>query len=141
MKIDSSLEINGEFPPIEQRELTRLICEQFWYDGELKDSANVVHLYVDNHWFRLYFDCGIIFWREQSAAPEPYSYLDNTATKVEFRLHNLLTEIGVESCLIVSVEASEISGGSMVKIALSSGTVIEFKDVADVSSYSTQQIA
>ena len=137
MEIDSSLEINGKFPHIEQKDLSKLICEQFWYDGELKDPANVVHLCVDNHWFRLYFDCGIIFWRDQSAAPEPYSYLDKSAAKVETRLQNLLNEIGVESCLIVCVEAREISGGSMVKIALSSGAVIEFKNVADVSSYST----
>lgn len=136
MKIDSSLEINGKFPHIEQKELSGLICEQFWFDGELKDSANVVHLCVDNNWFRFYFDCGIIFWREQSSAPTPYSYFDN-GSKVEMRLQNLLTEIGVESCLVVSVEAREIAGGSMVKFSLGTGASIEFKNVADVSSYST----
>ena len=137
MKIDSSLEINGKFPDFEQKELSELICEQFWYDGVLEDSANVVYLCVDNSWFRLYFDCGIIFWRDHSLAPEPYSYFDKNGSKVEFRVQNLLTEIGVESCLIVRVEATEIEGGSMIKLVLSSGAVIEFKNVADVSSYST----
>ena len=137
MRIDSSLEINGKFPDFEQRVLSGLICEQFWYDSVLEDSANVVYLRVDNCWFKLYFDCGIIFWREQSSVPTPYSYFDNNGSKVETRLQNLLTEIGAESCLVVSVEAREIVGGSMVKLSLSTGAVIEFKNVADVSSYST----
>ena len=69
MSIEPNLDIDGTFPQLIGEVVDSIICEQFWYNGVLEDSANVIHLLINKNWHRLYFDCGIVFWRKDSSQP------------------------------------------------------------------------
>ena len=46
--LDPSIpDITGEPPQLSGRICTALICEQFWYQGELVSAANVIYLKED----------------------------------------------------------------------------------------------
>ena len=64
------VEVNGYWPKIKRQTLQEMIVQQFWYEGVLEEPANVVYLKVNNGWFRLYFDYGIVLWRKDNEGLE-----------------------------------------------------------------------
>lgn len=67
------LEINGIAPVLAGSVCSAFICEAFVYDGNTDSSANVSYLCFDGRWHRLYFDCGIVFWRADNGVHKPWS--------------------------------------------------------------------
>jgi len=65
------LEINGIPPRLTEQLCEELICQQYWYKGKLAQEVDALFLKVNGRWHQLYFDAGIVFWRNQQEAPVP----------------------------------------------------------------------
>ena len=82
------LEVVGSPPNLPGRTCEALLCQQYWYRGELAEAANVLYLKVDGLlWQRFLFDSGILFWREVDAP-------DAIATSPTDEYHYPIADIG-----------------------------------------------
>ncbi len=56
--------MNNVVPDLIGRVCTRLVCQQYWHEGELAEEANVTFLQVDaEQWHRFLIDWGEPFWK------------------------------------------------------------------------------
>jgi hypothetical protein len=121
-------DIHGNAPVLEDVICDAILCEQYWYKGQLTEPANVVHLFVAGQWHRLAIDMGIMFWRVSSAAPEPYQMGDIEA---EVRLDDLGDRLDFAGLKLESYIPSVIPGGSQVRFNFKGGRSVTFKNVDD----------
>lgn len=129
------LEVNGHWPKIEKQSLQEMIVQEFWYDGVLEESANVVYLKINSHWFRLYFDCGIVFWRQDNEGLE-----DDFASRSNdtgYPLIDLAENLRVKGAEIIQCRGRIIAGGSEVEFQFSDNPPIIFQCINDVTSIKT----
>jgi hypothetical protein len=61
------LESIGVVPDLTGQRCERLICQEFWYAGELSAPVNVLFLRANGAWHRFFFDAGVLFWRSVDA--------------------------------------------------------------------------
>src|SRR4029077_6268974 len=66
------LSINGEPPQLDGQRCDAILCQEYWHGGRLVEPANVAFLCFEGRWYRLYFDFGIVCWRDTEGGPEPY---------------------------------------------------------------------
>lgn len=64
------LEIDGIPPRLENQVCEALLCQQYWYRGQLQSEVDILLLKVNDRWHQLYFENGTIFWRVQNEAPK-----------------------------------------------------------------------
>jgi hypothetical protein len=102
------LQISGEPPTLENVRCDALVCEQYWYQGDLHEPANVIYLQVGDTWHRLAFDSSILFWGTQDEPPVPYVMPEIEA---EARLDDLGARLDLAGRVLESYEASVIPGG------------------------------
>ncbi len=130
-----STEINGTQPDLVGCTCTDLVLEELWHQGELDVPANVIWLHIDSSWHRLYFDCGIVFWRAHCGeGPKAY---DMPGLESQARLKDLGTELGVVGRIIGDVSTRSIEHGAEVALMWDSGEYLVFRDVDDRTSYYT----
>jgi hypothetical protein len=55
--------INGEEPNVVGQVCTGFFLQHFYEDGQIVDQVNVAYLRFEAQWYRLYFECGTVFWR------------------------------------------------------------------------------
>ena len=119
-----SYHINGEEPQLVGARCTGFVLQHCFENDRITDQVNVAHLRFGDQWYRLYFECGNIFWRA-SSAPEraqnadlAYGLLLNDLTCIEGIVGHTVEE--------VNYEASE-SGDVAVRVRFSTGKVLTFK--------------
>ena len=66
------LKTDGIPPRLEGQDLQELICQQYWYNDRLEQEADVIYLKVNGHWHQLYFENGVIFWRNMDESPTAF---------------------------------------------------------------------
>lgn len=115
-KTMSELSINGEWPELDNKEVEELIAQEFWYDGECKDQANVLYIRASGKWFRLYFDYSIIFWR-----PGDNGFQNEYADRSIYPFINFGKELSVIGSKISSCVGGLIEGGAQVEFIFSNG--------------------
>lgn len=125
------LEVNGQPPTLDHVRCDALVCEQYWYQGRLECSANVIYLQVGPTWHRLTFGCGIVFWRTQYDPPASYVMPELEA---ETKLDDIGSRLGLAGRVLDSYEASAIPGGSQVQLQFEGGRQIAFKNVDDTTT-------
>lgn len=89
---------------------------------------NVVFLGFNGVWHRLYFDCGIIFWRVDNESPTSFdaTEIDAIYPIIEFgRKHDFV------GTMCVSYAMNEICLGSQVEFIFSNGRSVIFRNVDD----------
>ena len=101
------LETNGITPKLQDQVCEELICQQFWLEGKLVNEVDVLYIKTEGRWHQLYFDEGIVFWRPQQQAPQPfaqspgdvfaYPFVD-VAQKYQLR-DRMITSLNVEPLL------------------------------------------
>jgi hypothetical protein len=128
------LEVNGEWPELEGKALHTLICVEMLYDGKIAERANVNYLKFEDTWYRLYFDCGIIFWRKEKQEPIEF---DATELNSSFRNVDIGKQLGLEGLTVTSIKANSFESGSEVIFIFEGGRHITFFDHNDVSDYRT----
>lgn len=127
------LEISGVVPELNGKALKKLIVQEFWYDGICEEEANVVYLNVDNTWYRLYFDCGIVFWRQDITDFENEHIIKFDETVYKFR--DLGNEFNIAGSQIVYCETEAIENGTKVTFNLNGRSSIAFKCIGDDTSW------
>jgi hypothetical protein len=133
------LDVNGEPPALRGTTLQELLVQSFWYDGELEEEANVVFLKSDDAWNRLYFDCGIIFWRPDNREPQAYDFRNDDGTVSEFRIRDLGRERDLVGQQLEDYSMEPVDGGSQVTFRMQDGTCFGFENVNDSTRIMTQQ--
>ena len=126
------LEINGTQPSIEGSVCEELIAVQYWYAGELDDPANVIHLKFNGTWYRLYFDHGIIYWRQDDTPPKAFEAKEIDAS---YRLDDIAFSRNLRGKTLHSIQGEAVPGGSKVRIAFESGPTLEITNVNDRTDY------
>ena len=72
----ADLNVVGDPAPLLGQVCEQLICTVFVEDGRIIDEANEVLIRTTGGWTQLCFDCGLVFWRADRQAPEPYEAED-----------------------------------------------------------------
>ncbi|PPD04180.1 MAG: hypothetical protein CTY29_06665 [Methylobacter sp.] len=129
------LSVNGEWPDLKTKIIEKLIAQEYWYKGKLNEAANVIWLKISGKWFRLYFDYGIVFWRESNE--EPHYVKPEANEDYDYPLNDLTEKYNLSGKAIESCEGSVISGGSQVVFKIENGKTIKFKNINDATSIET----
>lgn len=133
-------DLNGTPPPLEGSVCERFLTQQFWYDHKLEEEVNVIYLKADGSWFRLYFDCGIIFWRDSHEAQIGVSsFTDGTGCENAFPIHDIGTEFGLNNLKIDHYEMNWFPEGASVTFRFVGGRLITFENFADHTSIKVEQ--
>jgi hypothetical protein len=109
--------------------LEELIVQEYWYLGIQEEQANVIWLKINDAWLRLYFDCGIIFWR--SAKSEPIYSEPDSDEFYDYPLRNLGVELNIRNQTIIKCEAASILEGVRVSFCFGNGARLAFKNFND----------
>jgi hypothetical protein len=128
--IDSP-EINGQPPELAGAICEELLCQQYWYRGEMKDGVNVLFLRFNGVWHRLYFEPGIIFWRICTAPPQSTEAADIDA---KYPIVDLGTDLAVRGETLDHYDMKKIKGGSELQFVFTNGHIILIKNVNDRTS-------
>ncbi|OHX35991.1 hypothetical protein BJL95_02825 [Methylomonas sp. LWB] len=129
------LSVNGEWPDLKTKVIEKLIAQEYWYQGKLEEAANVIWLKISGKWYRLYFDYGIVFWRESNETPH---YVKPEASgDYDYPLNDLTEKCDLSGKAIESCEGSVITGGSQVVFKFENGKIIKFKNIDDFTSIET----
>ena len=126
------LDINGEQPNLAGLSCAELLCQEFWCRGEICDRANGIYLKFGETWHRLYFDCGIVFWRPNDRRPEEWS-ADEEGWR--YPLVDVAAKFSLKEEVLDRVETESIEGGSRVSLFFRIGSRLVFENVADRSTY------
>ncbi|WAJ39135.1 hypothetical protein OU800_07885 [Pseudomonas sp. GOM7] len=115
--------INGEEPQLLGLQCTGFVLQHFYEGLQITDQVNVAHLCFNERWYRLYFECGTVFWRV-SEKPEAGQ---NTDLAFGLLLNDLSGVAGIVGHVVerVSYEGSE-AGDVQVNIELSGGRILKF---------------
>lgn len=115
--------INGEEPALAGQRLTAFFLEHFYEGQQITNQVNVAHLCFGGQWYRLYFECATVFWRE-SEKPTP---AENSGLEYGLLLNDLS---GMESVVGQTVErvaySATESGDVRVNIAFANGQRLQF---------------
>ena len=115
--------INGEEPSLVGKRCTGFILLHFHEGLQITNQVNVAHLSFDDQWYRLYFECGTVFWRE-SERPEAGQ---NTDLTYGLLLNDLSGVDGIVGETVEQVAYEGTSAGDVqVKISLGSGKALTF---------------
>lgn len=117
-----SFHINGVEP-----EIVGALCQSFYLiqqqEGEtITDPAVVDYFNFNGKWFKLYFDGGTIFWRENESPSEPI----NQDLAVCLVLVNLSELRGVVGQRLESIEYSGDVTSVSAKLTFTGGDFLEF---------------
>ncbi|MEM1115133.1 MAG: hypothetical protein AAF845_12445 [Bacteroidota bacterium] len=126
------VEVNGLPPDLRGQTCEAFLCEQYWCDGALEAPANVSYLRFDGRWHRLYFDCGIVFWREHEGTPESWT-VPNEGWDYP------VVDVGVEAEVVgfhlAEYRMEPTPGGSRVVFAFENGRNVVLENDADRTGY------
>jgi hypothetical protein len=115
--------INGQEPPLLGLQCTGFVLQHFYEGLQITDQVNVAHLRFEDQWYRLYFECGTVFWR----VGEKPEASQNTDLAFGLLLNDLSGVHGIVGQLVeaVSYEGTE-AGDVQASIHLSGGRVLKF---------------
>ena len=93
-------------PDLKGHVCTRLICQQYWYNGHLAGEANVTFLQVDGErWHRFFIDCGVPFWK---VVDKPDEWDTSPAEEFHYPQVELAEYLGLLGRTIQAVEFVEM---------------------------------
>jgi hypothetical protein len=128
MKAEAELTVHGTPPQLASLSCDELLCEQYWYRGELEEPANVIYLRFASQWHRLAFDNGIVFWRTQSERPAPYTMPDLEA---ETKLDNLGARLRLAGRILDAYRSRAVPGRCEVEFLIERGVKVLFRNIGD----------
>ena len=108
------LEIDGIPPKLSNQVCEALICQQYWYQGKLEQEVDALFIKVKEHWHRLYFDAGIVFWRIQEEPPE--SVESQPTDPFVYPLIDMSEKYDIKNCIITDYATEPILEGAQVSI-------------------------
>jgi len=127
-------EIYGRPPNLEGAVCEELLCQQHWYQNQLVDPFNVLFFRFNGIWYRLCFDCGVIFWRTVHATPAPFEAPEIHAS---YRLTDLGAELGICGQQLERYDTKALDGGAEIIFVFKHERQFAFRNVGDRTSIST----
>ncbi len=127
-----ALEVNGEQPALVGKLSLDLLVEEVWHQGRVSSPANVTWIHDGRGWHRLYFDCGIVFWRRSPIGPVAYD-MPELQSRVE--IVDLGRAFGFAGRVITDIAVPAIFGGAEVALGFDSGASIRIRNVEDRTTY------
>lgn len=133
-EMNDELEIEGDWPALENGMLEELLCSEMCHQGKIEEPANVIYLKVNGHWHRLYFDYGIIFWRKDTEGPKEYEMPE---CESHFKVVDIGRKYDLINKIIESVAGHALPKGSQVIFRLTDEKTITFSNIEDNTTYKT----
>lgn len=130
--MDEELDINGNWPILDGGNLEEVLCSEMWYQGKIEEPANVIYLKVSGDWHRLYFDCGIIFWRKENEGPKEFEMPE---LESYFKVVDVGRKYGLIGKKVESVIGRMLPNGSEVTFSLANEKIITFSNIHDHTTY------
>jgi hypothetical protein len=116
--------LNGEEPRIVGQTCTGFVLLHFCDGIAISNQVNVAHLKFDEQWYRLYFECGIVFWRKSQ---EPPGMPINSTLEYGLVLNDLSELSSVVGQVLESINYSANEAGDVeVRLGFVAGTVMNF---------------
>jgi hypothetical protein len=125
----SMIEIDGEVPELEGQACEGLWCQQFWHRGEVADEADVVLIKLAGRWHELYFDGGVVHWREREG--EPAGDEGSPPRVFSYPLVDLAKRYGLKGCRIASCGLHETPAGETLTLVFEAGGRLSFANQGD----------
>lgn len=108
------LEIDGTPPALTNQRCEELLCQQYWYEGNLAQEVDILMLKVNGCWHQLYFDEGIVFWRIQPEPPVPVER--EIGSPFAYPLINLGEQFDLKDCIITDCITEALIEGARVTL-------------------------
>jgi len=127
-----SPQIVGQQPEIVNQICKHIFIQEYYYQNNLKEEVSAAFFLVDDSWYRLTIDSGVIFWRSKTEAPEPFSM---PGIDGECKIIDLNKQVSINDKRIQKIESiyrKENEFDAMVRISLD-GTILEFINKNDVT--------
>ena len=132
--------INGSPPDLAGVLCERLLVQEFWYDGSQEEEANVIYLLAGGQWLRLYFDWGVVFWREASEQEiQTPPFKDDSGAENTYPIRDLGAELKRDGQRIKGYAMEAIADGACVMIGFEDGLSIVFESVNDSTAIRVEQ--
>lgn len=120
-------EINGDVPKLVGKVCQALLVQQHWYKGVLNEEVNTAYIACDEHWYCLYIDCGIIYWRGDRKPEEFHA--------PEFAAHYPVIDVGTQrDCVgrvISDLMMREDESTTEIEIRFEGADAIVFRNTQD----------
>jgi len=113
------LQIDGIQPKLDGHVCEALVCQQYWCDGKLQDEVDVLFIKADGRAYQLYFESGIVFWRNQQEVP--HSFEHKHGDKFSYPLIDLGDKYHLNNRLITSLDVEPLPDGARVGIEFENG--------------------
>lgn len=116
------LEIDGIQPKLEGHVCDALICQQYWYNGKMANQVDVLFVKADGRNHQLYFDNGVVFWRNQLEMPKPAA--SKTGDAFSYPLVDLGEQYQLQNRLITGLSVEPLPQGAKVTIEFENDGVL-----------------
>ena len=112
-----------------ERSCDELLCQQYWYAGELADEADVLWLKLKGKWYQLFFDAGVVHWREEEGEPETKASSENGL--MAYPLVDLGAQFGLKGRVISDTSLTETEDGEAFSLAFREAGTLTFVNLGD----------
>lgn len=124
--------LNGEEPRVIGQPCTGFVLLHFYEGTSISNQVNVAHLKFDEQWYRLYFECGTVFWRESQVPP---GMPINSTLEYGLVLNNLSELSSAVGQVLESINYSANEAGDVeVRLGFVGGTAMKFNYSASSDS-------
>lgn len=127
------LDINGDPPPIEGVVCQAILVSEYWSSSKLCDPANVTFLKFADRWHRLYFDCDIIFWRQDSTGPHGAFRAEEIGA--EWKDVDVGRAFGLVGLRLLRIAHEDLAPGSSVRLEFEQHRAFTLRSVGDRTTY------
>jgi hypothetical protein len=132
-EIMEPLEINGEPPRLDGKRCDAIRCQEYWHGGRLVEPVNVAFLCFEGRWHRLYFDFGVVFWRDADGGPKPYRAPEIDS---DYPVIDVAEERGLRGVRLLGYRMEPLGVcGAKVTFEFANGARLAFRSVEDVTTY------
>lgn len=126
------LETNGITPKLNGEVCETIICQQYWHARKMVNAVDALFVRVRGRWHRLYFDGGIVFWRQDESAP--VTQIAKPGDPFVYPLVDLGQQYGLNGCLISECVVEPYLEGARVAIGFSNRGTLVIVDSANITS-------
>jgi hypothetical protein len=123
------IEVDGAPPKLQGCCCEGLLCQQYWYGGELADEADVVWLKVGGRWHQLFFDGGVVHWRNHGAEPE--ARRGSPDGVLTYPMVDLAARYGLKDETIAYTSLAETTEGEIFSLAFEQAGTLMFVNLGD----------
>jgi len=123
------IEVDGAPPELKGCICEELLCQQYWYGGDLADEADVVWLKVRGGWHQLFFDAGVVHWRQQDGEPETSTGSEDGL--LAYPVVDLAVRFALKGRVIRETSLEETTEGETFKLAFDQAGTLMFVNLGD----------